>query len=107
MPPFAVSLGDPAGIGPEIVAKSWVMREARGLSPFFAVGDAASLRAVWLGPVEPVSTPEAAAEVFDKALPCLPVADAGESTPGPRSEDGRVGKGGVSTCRYRRSPPHQ
>ena len=46
LPPFAVSLGDPAGIGPEIVAKAWVMREARGLPAFFAVGDAASLRAV-------------------------------------------------------------
>ena len=44
--PFAVSLGDPAGIGPEIVAKSWVMRDARGLPPFFAVGDVAALRAV-------------------------------------------------------------
>ncbi|MCB4862769.1 4-hydroxythreonine-4-phosphate dehydrogenase PdxA [Sphingobium sp. PNB] len=88
MPPFAVSLGDPAGIGPEIVAKSWVMREARGLSPFFAVGDAASLRAVWLGPVEPVSTPEEAVEVFDKALPCLQVAEAGEITPGTPSMDG-------------------
>ncbi|MEV4935359.1 4-hydroxythreonine-4-phosphate dehydrogenase PdxA [Sphingobium sp. LMA1-1-1.1] len=87
-PPFAVSLGDPAGIGPEIVAKSWVMREARGLPPFFAVGDAASLRAVWLGPVEPVSTPEEAAEVFGKALPCLQVADAGEITPGMPSIDG-------------------
>ena len=87
-PPFAVSLGDPAGIGPEIVAKSWVMREARGLPPFFAVGDAASLRAVWLGPVEVVSTPEEAAEVFGKALPCLQVADAGEITPGMPSIDG-------------------
>ena len=86
--PFAVSLGDPAGIGPEIVAKSWVMREARGLPPFFAVGDAASLRAVWSGPVEPVSTPEEAAEVFGKALPCLQVAEAGAITPGTPSTDG-------------------
>ncbi|WP_041390344.1 4-hydroxythreonine-4-phosphate dehydrogenase PdxA [Sphingobium chlorophenolicum] len=87
-PPFAVSLGDPSGIGPEIVAKSWVMREALGLPPFFAVGDAASLRAVWSGPVQTVSTPEDAAAVFDGALPCLQVADAGEIVPGTPSVDG-------------------
>ena len=83
-----MSLGDPAGIGPEIVAKSWVMREARGLPPFFAVGDAASLRAVWLGPIAPIGSPVEAASVFDKALPCLQVADAGAIVPGTPSIDG-------------------
>ncbi|HUD94575.1 4-hydroxythreonine-4-phosphate dehydrogenase PdxA, partial [Sphingobium sp.] len=86
--PFAVSLGDPAGIGPEIVAKSWVMREARGLPSFFAVGDAASLRAVWLGPIATISAPEEAAEAFGSALPCLQVAEAGEIVPGSPSIDG-------------------
>ena len=88
LPPFAVSLGDPAGIGPEIVAKSWVMREARGLPPFFAVGDAASLRAVWLGPIATISTPQEAAEAFGSALPCLQVVEAGEIAPGNPSIDG-------------------
>ena len=88
LPPFAVSLGDPAGIGPEIVAKSWVMREARGLPPFFAVGDAASLRAVWLGPIATISTPQEAAEAFGSALPCLQVVEAGEIAPGSPSIDG-------------------
>lgn len=86
--PFAISLGDPAGIGPEIVAKSWVMREARGLPPFFAVGDAASLRAVWLGPIAIVSTPEEAAEAFESALPCIQVEEAGQIVPGTPSTDG-------------------
>jgi 4-hydroxythreonine-4-phosphate dehydrogenase len=88
LPPFAVSLGDPAGIGPEIVAKSWVMREARGLPPFFAVGDAASLRAVWLGPIAPISAPEEAGDAFGSALPCLQVAEASEIVPGRPSTDG-------------------
>ncbi len=86
--PFAVSLGDPAGIGPEIVAKSWVMREARSLPPFFAVGDAASLRAVWLGPVVRIDSPEEAAAVFPTALPCLQVGEAGEIVPGTPGTDG-------------------
>ncbi len=86
--PFAVPLGDPAGIGPEIVAKSWVMRQARALPPFFAVGDAASLRAVWAGPIEMVGGPEEAAAAFDRALPCLQVADAGTVVPGAPDSDG-------------------
>ncbi|MBY2928217.1 4-hydroxythreonine-4-phosphate dehydrogenase PdxA [Sphingomonadales bacterium 56] len=86
--PFAVPLGDPAGIGPEIVAKSWVMRKARGLPSFFAVGDAASLRRVWAGPVAPIATPQEAVALFDSALPCLQVADAGDIVPGSPSVDG-------------------
>ncbi|WP_031295458.1 4-hydroxythreonine-4-phosphate dehydrogenase PdxA [Sphingobium ummariense] len=86
--PFAVTLGDPAGIGPEIVAKSWVMREAWGLPPFFAIGDPASLRAVWSGPVAVIETPTQAAAAFPHALPCLKVADAGEVVPGVPSTDG-------------------
>ncbi len=86
--PFAVSLGDPAGIGPEILSKAWVMREARGLPAFFAVGDVQALRAVWAGPIAVVSGPEEAAAMFDKALPCLQVAEAGEIIPGTPSIDG-------------------
>nr|WP_069066023.1 4-hydroxythreonine-4-phosphate dehydrogenase PdxA [Sphingobium sp. RAC03] len=86
--PFAVPLGDPAGIGPEIVAKSWVMREARGLAPFFAVGDPAALRAVWLGPIIPISAPEEATATFATGLPCLEIAKAGEIVPGSPSVDG-------------------
>ncbi|CAN5137957.1 4-hydroxythreonine-4-phosphate dehydrogenase PdxA [soil metagenome] len=82
MAPFAISLGDPAGIGPEIVAKAWTMRAARALPRFFAVGDAASLRAVWNGPVRVIDTPDEAPAIFDEALPCLQVADAGPLVPG-------------------------
>ncbi|MGE4323948.1 MAG: 4-hydroxythreonine-4-phosphate dehydrogenase PdxA [Sphingobium sp.] len=88
LPPFAVALGDPAGIGPEIVAKSWVMRQARSLPCFFAVGDPAALRAVWMGPIERIDDPADAAALFDRALPCLQVADAGDIVPGTPSIDG-------------------
>ena len=43
-PPVALTLGDPAGIGPEVVAKCWDNRAAFALPPFVAVGDARSLR---------------------------------------------------------------
>ncbi|AUW58873.1 4-hydroxythreonine-4-phosphate dehydrogenase PdxA [Sphingobium sp. SCG-1] len=87
-PCFAISLGDPAGVGPEIVAKAWVMREARALPCFFAVGDPASISAVWNGPLREIGSPEEVAGVFPEALPYLRVADAGPVTPGQPSVDG-------------------
>lgn len=86
--PFAVALGDPAGIGPEIVAKAWALRETFSLPPFFAIGDIASLRAVWDGRVTPITSPDEAAGVFDSALPCLQLDQAGEIVPGQPSTQG-------------------
>ena len=71
LPPLAVSLGDPAGIGPEVVAKCWDNRAAFGLPPFVAVGDSRSLEAVWDGPVEPIDDLRDADAAFDVGLPIL------------------------------------
>ncbi len=73
--PLAVSLGDPAGIGPEVIAKSWERREAASLPPFFAVGDLDALKKVWDGPIALIDDPGAAAASFDQALPVIDVAD--------------------------------
>ena len=81
-PPLAVSLGDPAGIGPEIAAKAWEAREAHRLPPFFAVGDARALEAVWAGPIARIADPAEAAGVYGHALPLVQVQDAGPITPG-------------------------
>ncbi len=80
--PLAVSLGDPAGIGAEVIAKSWERREAAGLPPFFAVGEIAAVSAVWNGPVEAIASPSEAASVYDRALPVLRVGDGVEVVPG-------------------------
>ncbi|HVL21896.1 MAG TPA: 4-hydroxythreonine-4-phosphate dehydrogenase PdxA [Amaricoccus sp.] len=74
--PLAVSLGDPAGIGAEVIAKSWERRQAQGLPPFFAVGDAAAIQAVWPGPLAVIGDPAEAAGAFDEGLPVIRVADA-------------------------------
>ena len=74
--PLAVSLGDPAGIGAEVIAKSWERRRAQGLPPFFAVGDAAAIQAVWPGPLAVIGDPAEAAGAFDEGLPVIRVADA-------------------------------
>jgi 4-hydroxythreonine-4-phosphate dehydrogenase len=80
--PLAVALGDPAGIGPEIVTKAWLKRNERAIPDFFAVGDARSIEAVWDGPVARIAAPEDAAAVFDQALPLIQVDDPGEIIPG-------------------------
>lgn len=75
-------MGDPAGIGPEVIAKAWAVREAQGLSPFFVVGDSRAISAVWDGPVKRIGNPDEAAGVFDRALPCLQLDTKGEIVPG-------------------------
>lgn len=80
--PLAVALGDPAGIGPEIVAKAWEARHQYRLAPFFAVGDRRSIQAVWQGPVELIASPDEAAGCFGHALPLIQIEDTGPIVPG-------------------------
>ncbi len=81
-------MGDPAGIGPEIIAKAWARRSEAGLTPFFATGDARAIAAVWDGPVSAITHPEDARRVFDTALPVLTVEDGGEIVPGSPDVEG-------------------
>ena len=69
--PIAISLGDPAGIGPEVIAKCWDQRDRFSLQPFVAIGDARSIAAVWDGPIEYVEDPAAADAAFDFGLPLI------------------------------------
>ena len=80
--PLAIPMGDPAGIGPEIIAKSWAVRTLRSLPPFALVGDVAAVTRVWSGPVEVVGSLDEATDAFDSALPVLATAGAGAVTPG-------------------------
>lgn len=86
--PLAVALGDPSGIGPEVTAKAWVARDTQRVTPFFAVGDARSIEAVWRGPVVRISDPAHAAEVFPTALPVIQIEDAGPICPGNPNQEG-------------------
>jgi 4-hydroxythreonine-4-phosphate dehydrogenase len=80
--PIAVSLGDPAGIGPEVVGKCWDHRDRFGLPPFVAIGDSRSLAAVWDGPVATIDDPREADSAFDIGLPILAIASAEADVPG-------------------------
>ena len=64
--PLAVTLGDPAGVGPEIIAAAW--RSARLEDPPFVVfGDHGALAAAG-APVAQVQSPGEAAGVFARAI---------------------------------------
>lgn len=78
--PLAVSMGDPAGIGPDIALLSWARRNELSCPLFFVAGDAAALldRAKLLPAstrleVQIIQEPEEAGEVFANALPVLPL----------------------------------
>lgn len=73
--PLIVTMGDPAGVGPEIIARAWsVLGSAPGplapVAPFVVVGDANVLKAQGQ-PVEAVLSPADAAGVFGRAIPVL------------------------------------
>lgn len=81
-------MGDPAGVGPEVIAKAWAARSIAALPRFFAVGDARAIERVWKGPVAKINDLREVDAAFDQALPVLTVEDAGEITPGEPDADG-------------------
>ena len=90
--PVAVSLGDPAGIGPELIGETWAQRRSLGLPPFFVVGGRGVLARAGKHrgldvPIAAVASPEEAADVFAQALPVLGDFD-GPYGPGEPDRDG-------------------
>lgn len=79
---LAVSLGDPSGIGPEVIAKCWDNRSRFGLPPFVAIGDPRSVASVWDGPIEVIEDPAEADSAFDVGLPLIPIIAAECGLPG-------------------------
>ncbi|NPU14800.1 4-hydroxythreonine-4-phosphate dehydrogenase PdxA [Bradyrhizobium sp. 83002] len=73
--PLALTLGEPAGIGPDITLQAWLRRNALGLPAFYVLGDPALLaqRAKLLDLPVPVAEvrPEQAPEAFAAALPVV------------------------------------
>jgi len=82
--PIAVTIGDPAGIGPDITLASWLERTRQGLPPFVLFGDPAVLeqRARTLGwkvPIAPVGSAKEALDAYATALPVWPVRAAADN----------------------------
>lgn len=86
--PLALSMGEPAGVGPEIIAKAWATLRAGG--PVFAVvGDAALMRAQGQ-PVESILSLADAPAVFGRGIPVLDSPLPAAVTPG-RPEPANAG----------------
>lgn len=76
--PFALTMGDPSGIGPDITLQAWLARHEYNVPTFFSVADRAILqdRAKHIGYdilIKEISEPEQAFATFDHALPVLPL----------------------------------
>jgi 4-hydroxythreonine-4-phosphate dehydrogenase len=86
--PLALTLGEPAGIGPDIAIAAWLARDTADIPAFILVGSAALIarRAAALGKNVPtrVTTPDRAADTFSDAFPCL------EGEPDVVGEAGRI-----------------
>ena len=78
-------MGDPAGIGPELILRAWLARTPDA-APFVALADPGALRALAqrLGAEAPIATvtPAEANGVFARALPVVPLAAPADARPG-------------------------
>lgn len=82
-PALALTLGEPAGIGPEITVAAWQALRGDKACAFFLIGDAALMRTRHPAiPVREVATAAEAAAMFADALPVLPHGLAAPSFPG-------------------------
>ena len=67
---IAVTSGDPSGIGPEIVQKSWVHLKNNPLNEFFWIGDPLHFPDKNI-PWQPIANPDDVSTIFSEALPVL------------------------------------
>jgi 4-hydroxythreonine-4-phosphate dehydrogenase len=84
--PLALTLGEPAGIGPDLTIHLWRRRAELRLPPFYLIGqpDFIKRRAQLLGVdiAASVVTPPQAIECFQRALPIVPLDAPITATPG-------------------------
>jgi 4-hydroxythreonine-4-phosphate dehydrogenase len=81
--PIAVTIGEPSGIGPEVIIKSWFKRREHNLSPFFVIGSPTTIQmhAEQLRlpiPIQVISSPSEANSVYNSALPIIDLGLDGE-----------------------------
>jgi 4-hydroxythreonine-4-phosphate dehydrogenase len=84
--PLVLTMGEPAGVGPDITLAAWARRREFALPSFYCLADPGLLadRARLLGlnvPIEPV-TPTEAAACFDRALPVVALEAPVQAMPG-------------------------
>ena len=84
--PLALTLGEPAGIGPDITLATWLRRDEFKLPPFYVIADPQGLekRARHLGLTVPLALvePGQAAAQFGRALPVVKLDRPATASPG-------------------------
>lgn len=94
IPPIAVSMGEPSGIGGEIILKAW-QQAAPGTHPYFVLDSPDRLQGLSdkLGlavPISPISDAAESIQAFTQGLPVLPLearVDAQPGAPDPKNAD--------------------
>jgi len=99
-PLVALTLGDVAGIGPEVVALAWSLPALHALARLFVVGDSATLRRALdlvgaSGKAEEIDAPESA-RPSPGVIPCLEVDGVDVAGVRPSRVDPRAGKAAAS-----------
>jgi len=87
---IALSMGDPAGVGPELAVAAWALAVAEGLPPFVVIGSYAVISAAGGRsgvPVTAVSSPDEALAVFATTLPVIDIGH-GDYRPGAPDDAG-------------------
>jgi 4-hydroxythreonine-4-phosphate dehydrogenase len=99
--PLALTLGEPAGIGPDITIKAWLRRAELRLPPFYLLGDCAFLRdrAKTLGLDVRLAEvrAEEAVDLFADALPVVATGSAATARPG--QADGASAEAAIASIR--------
>ena len=84
--PLAVTLGEPAGIGPDLTLAAWRRRVEFDLPPFYLIGDPDFIerraRALNLDVPLSVVAPAQAIAAFERALPVVPLKESVSAAPG-------------------------
>jgi len=84
--PLALTLGEPAGIGPDIAIKAWLRRREMKLPPFYLLGDgefvAARARALGIDLKLVETDPKHASAAFADALPVVATGQKATARPG-------------------------
>jgi 4-hydroxythreonine-4-phosphate dehydrogenase len=85
-PSLLLTQGDPAGIGPELALRAWMLRKEQALPPFAVLSDPAFLERVaqsqgWDVPIMAVEAARIS-DTFPKALPVLPLGVSVAAQPG-------------------------
>ncbi len=72
--PLALTMGEPSGIGPELIARIWQSRSSENLKPFFMIGAVEAIKEIAPElPIASINDPHEALTAFQDALPIMPL----------------------------------